>query len=295
MPIEQSQVLLGGAVVFWRLASRSDRQRLFDALASHGLDRFCPEPRTPASALKEAVSTYSSECHGHAMVRGLKNSEKNGFLVVHEQIGDSDNTYRKLFSVKVNDSGFLETQSLDVRPDIARIEELYNANRRVVTSAAVAGLLVDLVEHYRGTPLRPNGGFYWIESGVLPDFVAVAGSIEQCAVDDTSAVHFLKTAVDNLSVRALKDAIVAEVQAKAREIEDAATEGTLKSRGFKIKQSQAQSLHERVSYFENLLGEALSELHEVADNCEKQVVENALQAIPDFLSGLTITEVQEVG
>jgi len=156
------------------------------------------------------------------------------------------------------------------------------------------------LEHLGATSLRDGGGFYWLHDERLEEWRQVAEAVE--AATDThaeegkqkteSAIYLIRTQIDNLSARALKDAIVAEVKKRAVEIAEQASKAGTKQAAYTARQREAQALHDRVKYFENLLGEGLKELHEVADECENTVVESALAKIPDFFGELSQAAVE---
>lgn len=301
MTIDRTQLLIGGGVIFWRLASKFDHNLLANKLKDLGLQKYCPEVRTHESALREALKENMHDLDGN-MVRGLKNPKTDGYVVVLEEVGEIANTYQPLFTAKVDEHG-----SITVNPHSQNmLGELYvsfNKHKGTVPSSKVAKSLVDILEHLGATSLRDGGGFYWLHEDRLDEWRSIAEAVEQCVAENLDedgkqktecAIYMIRTQIDNLSARALKDAIVAEVKKRSDEIKEQANRPGLKSKAFVARQKEAQALHDRVKYFEDLLGEGLRELHDVADVCENEVVESALQQIPDFLGALGDVEIQEV-
>ena len=85
----ESQIEVGGGVVFWALAEWTDRDVLHAGLAALGRERFLPPARPPASALREALEDALGG--PRVLVRPL--AKRDGFAVVREDRDDAGSTY----------------------------------------------------------------------------------------------------------------------------------------------------------------------------------------------------------
>ncbi len=293
MSVETTKLLIGGGVIFWRLASRFDHNLLQNNLAALGMEKFAPGTRTDESALREALKDVTKDIDDK-MVRPLKDVKKDGFVVIKEEVGEHDNTYASLFTARVDEFRTIHTSTTDLAIN-AELGIAFQKHSGLVTSLSVATALVKILEHYGATSLRDGGGFYWLHEDRIDEWREVAKAVEAAA--DTSgekdakdkvecAIYLIRTQIDDLSARALTDAIVAEVKKHADEIVADAARPGLRQKTYHARQREAQALHDRIKYFENLLGDALPKLHECANIAENEVVNSALQAIPDFLTAL---------
>lgn len=300
MTVNKNQLLIGGGVIFWRLASRFNRNLLMNNLALLGYDKYCPEERTNESALRESLKDSLAEFEGAALIRPLKNPKTDGYAVVQEDVGEQANEYHQIFTARVDEHGeiFVTPPSDMIRGELYTS---FNRHKGTITSAKVASCLVEVLEHLGATSLRDNGGFYWLHDDKIEEWLKVAEAVEAATAQSTetgaerieSAIYLIRTQVDNLSARALKDAIVAEVKKRAIEISDESNKPGLKQKAFLARQKEAQALHDRVKYFEDLLGEGLKELHAVADKAEDCVIQNGLNQIPGLFGDLGLDAVVE--
>jgi hypothetical protein len=127
---------------------------------------------------------------------------------------------------------------------------------------------------------------YWVEEGKLPQWSELTDLIRRATLFGESKVYLLRTLLDDSAVQAVKDAIIHEVRTAAAGIEDKSTNGNIGERAFRARRRDAQGLHSRVAYYENILGQTLSELHAVADQCENAVVEAGLAEFADLFPSL---------
>jgi hypothetical protein len=301
MTIDKTQLLIGGGVIFWRLAAKFSYQQLKDNLTKFGLEKYAPEVRTNESALRESLKEVTSDLEG--MIRALKNPKTDGYAVVQEDVGEEANSYYQLYTAKVDEHGAITVQPHN-QNTLGELYVAFGKHKGTVTNLNVAKSLVSILEHLGATALRDGGGFYWLHDDKLDQWREIAQAIEDAtdqAVEEgstkqkaESAIYLIRTQIDNLSARALKDAIIAEVRKRSEEIKEHANRPGLKQKAFASRQREAQALHDRVKYFEDLLGEGLAELHEVADVCENEVVEAAVQQLPNFFAMLGDAKIEEV-
>jgi hypothetical protein len=102
----------------------------------------------------------------------------------------------------------------------------------------------------------------------------VAAFVEECGEDQGNKVYLLRTAMDEATVRAVRDAITAEVSKEAETIVQEVKENDFGDEALSRRQILAAALHARDSQYERILGEAMSTLHEVV-----RVAEQAAAAV----------------
>src|SRR5438128_2524495 len=78
-----------------------------------------------------------------------------------------------------------------------------------------------------GTRLRPSGGLYWLKDGAdLDRFAELSRKVEAAAcLGSKSSVYIIRHAMDLDALRAVRDAINAEIARDAAEIQDQVTSG----------------------------------------------------------------------
>src|SRR5918995_6882266 len=219
----ESHLDVGGAVVFWSLAEWSDRGRLAAHFAPLGLEALVPDPRPAPACLRAALEEVLGG--PRALVRPL--ASRDGFAVVTEDRGLAANRYTTELTARVlrGDPPPLTFDPWDGRA--VRIEAAYRAHAGRVSAAQLSAALVRVVESLGGTRLRPSGAVYWVPGPRLDDWAAVAAAAERAADGRPGAVYVLRHRLDADAVRAVRDAVVNEVQAEAARIREEVVAGDL--------------------------------------------------------------------
>jgi hypothetical protein len=128
---------------------------------------------------------------------------------------------------------------------------------------------VRIVESLGGTRLRPSGAVYWIPGPKLDEWARAAEAVEQSADGRPSAVYLLRHRLDADAVRAVRDAVVTEVQAEANRIQTEVNSGELGGRALETRKRQAGELRDKVCLYEDILSIALSGLHQAIDEADQ--------------------------
>ena len=79
------------------------------------------------------------------------------------------------------------------------------------------------------------------------------------------AVYLLRHRLDGDAVRAVRDAVVAEVHAAAVRIAEEVAAGDLGGRALETRRQHARELRDKVLLYEDLLSVGLAELHRAID------------------------------
>ena len=129
----------------------------------------------------------------------------------------------------------------------------------------LSACLVKIVEFLGGTRLRPTGAVYWIPGPKLDEWALAARAVEAAADGKPSAVYLLRHRLDGDAVRAVRDAVVAEVHAAAVRIAEEVAAGDLGGRALETRKQHARELRDKVLLYEDLLSVGLAELHRAID------------------------------
>jgi hypothetical protein len=284
----ENQMEVGGAVVFWALAEWSDRDRLKSALEAVGLGQFLPPPRPASAALRSALE--EALAGPRVLIRPL--AKRDGFAVVREQRGERGNAYLQellahLDNASNNGHGSNGNASSNSPPAVllepederaGRVRESYRKQLGLLHSGQVGACLVEVIGSLGGIRLRPNGAVYWLPGHKVDDFVPAARAVEGAGLERPGAVYLVRHRLDADAVRAVRDAIVTEVQAEAGRIHDEVVAGELGSRALEARRSQASELRKKVLLYEDLLHLGLEGLHLAVDQADQAAAAAVLLA-----------------
>jgi hypothetical protein len=260
----ESRLDVGGAVVFWSLAEWSDRRRLTAGFAALDPGPFVPDPRPPAAALKDALE----EALGGPRVLVRPLATRDGFAVVTEDRGLAQNQYATTLTARVaGEPPALSFDPVDTRT--FRVEEAFRAQLGRVSGNQLSAALVKVIDALGGTRLRPSGAVYWLPGPHLDRWAEVARAVEAGSEGRPSAVYVLRHRLDADAVRAVRDAVVAEVQAEAVRIRDEVLAGDLGGRALETRKRTAVDLRDKVLLYEDLLDVGLKGLHVALDEAEQ--------------------------
>jgi hypothetical protein len=255
---------VGGAVVFWTAAEFTDRVRLQAAFDGLGLGPYVPDPRPDSAVLREALEEV---CGGpRVLVRPL--ADRDGFAVVKEDRGSTANSYTTLLVARVSGTPprlHFEPHSLLT----ADVQRAFDKHRGRVPAAQLSACLVKVVESLGGTRLRPTGAVYWVPGHRVSDWADVAAAVEGASEGKPSAVYLLRHRIDPDAVRAVRDAVVAEVQTEATRIRAEVLSGELGGRALETRQRLAHELRDKVLLYEHLLHVGLDDLHAAVDAADQ--------------------------
>ena len=267
----ESRLDIGGAVVFWSLAEWSHRGRLQAHLAPLGLEALVPDPRPAPACLRAALDEVFAG--PRVLVRPL--ASRDGFAVVREDRGLAANQYQMDLTARVSgEPPVLTFDPWDGRA--VRVEDAYRAQLGRVPAAQLSAALVRVIESMGGTRLRPSGAVYWVPGPRIGDWAEVGRAVEQAADGRPSAVYILRHRLDQDAVRAIRDAVVSEVQSEADRICAEVSAGDLGGRALVARKQQAFDLRSKVLLYEDLLSVGLQGLHTAVDAADQAAATAAL-------------------
>lgn len=266
--IESRSLKVGGATVFWGLGEWTDLARLGENLGAVGFGDCVPERRPQMAALRDALEAQmGGPC---VLIRPLV--KKDGFTVVKEERGVEENEYSNLMRVRLeklaDDSTKLLFAPWDHRAQA--ITESYNKHLGLLRAGQVATALVKIITRLRATTLRPTGGLYWVPDESLAAWRDVALAVEQSAAEGKRhSVYTMLNVMDAEAVRAVRDAVVAEITADAARIYEEVFSGELGDKALANRKEQAELLREKCALYEELLGLGLSDVRAAIGRAEE--------------------------
>ena len=263
---------VGGAVVFWSLADGTDRDRLRDGFTPLDLSEFVPDERPASAVLKDALESVLGG--PRVLVRPL--AARDGFAVVREDRGTAANAYATTMVAKVSAGGFT-TLTFDPDDDRAdRVRQAFGEHAGKVPAGQLSAALVKVVDRLGGTRLRPGGAVYWVPGHKLSDWADVADAVERASTGRPSAVYAIRHRLDADAVRAVRDAVVADVAGEADRIAKDVAAGDLGGRALDARRKEAAALRDKVLLYEDVLAVGLAGLHAAVDAADQAAAGAAL-------------------
>lgn len=285
--MQQHSIHVSGAVTYWTIGTSIRREDLDHELDSRGLSRFTPCPRTDDSALALALAqVFDGATY---LVRPLDKRNTNGRLVVKEVRGADRNTYLTVARARVAD-GEVHVTVVDADylpvPQSALDSDLqlaFLAHKAFLAPSAVGEMLVKLAAERGGLTLRPSGSVYWLPEAHLALWGDLAGAIERLDASGKTAIYLLRTAKDADALRAVRDAITAEIEREAGSLCDEISAGLLGQKALLHRQQVAMSLEKRVAQYEQILGQGLDSLSASCKQARRAAVTALMGQVPGEL------------
>jgi hypothetical protein len=119
------------------------------------------------------------------------------------------------------------------------VSELYDQLRGKVHTTNLSHSLVKTQDHLNGTPLRQQGGVYWIPSKSESTWRAVSDYIE--GEQKGNIIYIIRHTFDSESVRAVQEAISANLMKEVNDIYEDITSGEEKT------EAEIESRHKKIS------------------------------------------------
>lgn len=251
-----------GCVTFWKLSQDTIRQQIVDGWTAIGQEwgNLAPAERTAQACLKEVLSDKFKDC----IIRPLQSQE--GFAVLRETRFKDDVITSTVCAVATDDNGVIDMRR-GYDPQLqAELEVALKRERAMLKPAQVASGLVAVLKCMTGTlTLRPTGGFYWVEAANIDLYKRLCRVVEQAALGQQTCVYQISHHFDADSIRAVRDALLTEIDNEAEQIIKDVDSGELGERALKSRAERAEELKDKVAHFERILNESLSTATQVAD------------------------------
>jgi hypothetical protein len=277
----ERQFSIAGAVIYWKLAGRSDRSVLESGFAAAGHSADCPSPICHRSALRDALTEHKGALGKTVLIRQL--ADVDAFALVDEQRGEHSNDYRHLATVRVRDGGGLCFEA--VPESVADlIDGSYQLALSTVGQGELSRALVSMVDKLHGISLRPKGGIYWLPESALATWGTLCAFVEQAGKG--SEVWQLRTAMDAQALQAIRDGLSSQILSEAETMRDEIASGELGERAIETRRKLCAVRRQKVDAYKLLLGESLADLDKAIDAIEEALLDASTQALPDMSDSL---------
>ena len=269
------QIGIDNAMVVWSIGARSDYQAIVDGLTALQLEKLAPNRKTDNAVLRESLAdTYPGT---GVMIRALQ--DRDGFTVVQEKRGHTENDYANEAHAKMNGIGPKLDDFQDYNGDRQRqLTERFAYHMKNLARATVGALLVKCVYALHGTSCRDAGGAYWIPASQVSKWEAIARVIEGAAVDCSSLVSTIRIRTDAEALRMVSHALREEAAQALAEIEEELTRDDITERGVKGQLKRAKELRAKLREYEKDLNISLQDVHGKIDQAEQEQATAALFA-----------------
>lgn len=244
-----------GIVTFWS-SGDVDRTLIQSTLTQHGYGWLYTEPSILAT-LKAACGDVASRSQ---IVRPLK--DKGGWAIVDEHKGHSTNLYNQADCAKLEADGTTWHPAASFEPKFTR---QMNYQLSVLPRGAVGTLLAQIVQQLSGVALRPAGGFYWMP----PQSVQIWKSITAPLEANGCTVYEMNHHFDAAAIKAVNDAIRAELQRDLDTIDQELNKTFVRARSYLEREDTARAIKDKAKLYEQLLSVSLTDITDQADKAEQ--------------------------
>lgn len=240
---------LTGEQAFWRIGPPVAHEALTKAWERAGLDpNLLPPQTTPERALTRAVKELEER---HRLVRRLKS---NAWLVVDERPDGPGMRYDSDLTVS------LSGDRPKLAPDYhARRDDIFRAFEQALlelTGGDISAWLTKLMTHVAAVPLRETGGVYFIPRHTAQLWTRM----RDVATALGHKVYRIPMVTDDHdAIEAITDAIMAETDAVADQVEADIVDGA-GPRAIQTRFQVCEATEAKVAVYEELLGGRLDSL-----------------------------------
>jgi hypothetical protein len=253
---------LKNQLTFWTPAKYTELAHLRERLTDVGMNRYCPDARTPASCLREAIEDHYGSGY---YVEHLEDGD--AFEAVKVARGQDRNVYTHEATYRIDDQGRMAMTPMDVTVGL-KVTERYNRHRQLVRAHSVTGALRDMIRAMGGT--SPCQGVWWLPQERAVWWRTVADAVEGTrTAGRPTAVYVFNHEIGPDELRAVRDAITREIAQACAEINEGVLTGELKARALASRREQADVLRKRVATFEEILGVSLADVRRLADEADE--------------------------
>lgn len=278
--MQEQTIGIDGQIVFWNL-SVSNREAIKTGLLDLGLSHYDVPIRSEVSALSHAVGDYCKSHFGNSKdfrVENRRQPSKYGVDAVQINRGqESASDFEVLFGVKIENERIVKTNGYH-GVDTWEIQGKYTRYRAEMPGTAVAKLVIEILrEEYNGTALRPSGGIYWVPARYTAQYRDLARLVENSSLDkDTNKMFRVNTRRDAETLRAVKEAIIAETEKETMDLMTEVNEGSLGKEALQRRQEVASLLRKKIEFYETDLGTSLDSLKSLADTVDQALALSVL-------------------
>lgn len=161
--------------------------------------------------------------------------------------------------------------------DSDRVYAQFAAYSGQVPAGRLASALVRMLSSFGAVRLRPTGGIYYLPGAKLARWQEAVAVVEGAG---KNAVYLMQQSLTPETVRAVRDALTAEIEAAAARIEEEILSGDLGERALATRVSEAAALRVKAEAYESILGVGLDHLKGLADKVGQTHLMGTLMSNP---------------
>jgi hypothetical protein len=274
-----------GGMTYWSLGQQTDPEILQNGLTQLRLPDYVPKPRTWLMSLKAALAELFAK--PEELIRPLRHKHRNGYTVVVEDKGESDNSYSRTVNACVDKEGDVAVTAGEA--DRFELQRLTGHYRRVLPASSVADTLTEIIhDQFGGISLKANGGLYFIPEQHLGTWMDVIMVVEAAAVNDTSNdLSVVPLEMNEMTLRDIKRSITREIQTSSERLRKDIAENNLGNEALLNRAVRASQLRDRIREYEAIVGEVLDVCHQHLDTAVQAFsVASAVQEDDEVYEGV---------
>lgn len=283
--MQNGQIAISGCVVFWNVAAETNRTQLQERLNAIGFGECTPHERTAFAAAKTTCTKYFRG----DKYRVEKLKDCNGVTVEEIERGETENTYRQVAYIIVDDETYTVEQCRVFLPDANKIEsdliDAFQVELNLCAANAIGMALAKAIELHDGYHLRPHGGVYFLPNFKSESFEKVAAAFEASAVGGQTIVHRMEVASTDSTLRSVHHAIRERMAERIAEMRQELADG-LGKHGRRNRKAEVEALLQQTSRYEALLAGSLEEVRKDLQEVQTQLGMEAIHAAGSLFAGI---------
>jgi hypothetical protein len=277
-----------GGLAFWNTTTTL-RIRVRAAAEQAGIERLVPAQPSPTAVLRDSMLETAKRLCGRVrrhpfMVRRLVDSHAFEVRQVHPQ--KQQNDYRFCFSATITNAWQLDVLRIgDFMPTPIEIhDDLHRTvdhRRDYLAAPMVSDVMVRALHSWGATRLKDDGGVWFLPSGCIDRYRSFANAIYGSGDGPRFCCTTFEIGSDPDTVGHVLDSLRAEVIDGVREImgDVLAAQSGMQERSIRLRMSRADSYLKKVSLYEKLTGETLSDLSGAVEQAKQALAINRLLSV----------------
>ena len=264
-----------GKNVFFTSGSKTNADKLEEGLTALDLASFAPKQNSKLVALHQALKSVCGS--KHRLVRPLIG--ERGYAIVKETKDGSGQSLSHgvdFDALMPHDSDFpvfRDSTGNYFQPDEGdRIIHRFQVEKERVQAAAISKALVNIIDKFHGTSLRPSGGIYWLPQGAIETFDKVAKCFQDACEDGTNKIYFQTTVLDDDLTESVIAGLTQSVEMEVNQMTADLRDNNPGKRAKKTKAERCNRLLARIAGYEKMFSVSLKELQAQVSTVEGQAM-----------------------
>jgi len=264
-----------------------ERARLYDAAEAVSCGRFVPAMPARTTVLREAVKRVADVLcvkRRKQPIVSRQLDDPSSFEARRTIPGAAENDYQFLFSAHIDVNWGVSVLKTNGTVNPASLEQHLSqkviAMRDYLPSSVVGQVVVKMLRHWRATPLKDDGGVWFLLGQHLEDYRTFSSMVRGNGDGPCFTTHQVEIASDPDTVMHVLDRLGTEVQAGLADIMHDVMEATggMADRSINVRLGRADKFLEKVRLYEQVLGRPMPDLTAAIEQVKQAVAVNRLLA-----------------